>query len=128
MGDAAPVEEEKPAENNDDDEDPSVMFGKKKKKKAADAAEEKKEEAPPTEGWRERLEREKKEKKEKKDKKDKEEEARPPIQAVTDCLCMGEVVGLRPIPKKDKVHVCEMNVGKNCVIDVVTNVLDIEKG
>merc|ERR1711904_763691 len=32
------------------------------------------------------------------------------------------------IPKKDKVQVCEMNVGKNCIIDVVSNVPDIEKG
>merc|ERR1712070_391446 len=69
---------------------------------------------------------EKKEKKEKKAKEDKE--APPPFQSVTNCLCMGEVVALRPIPKKDKLQVCEMNVGKNCIIDVVSNVMDIQKG
>merc|ERR1711871_1582684 len=41
---------------------------------------------------------------------------------------MGEVVALRPIPKKDKYIVCEMNVGKKCIIDVVSTILDIEKG
>merc|ERR1711904_532158 len=99
-------------------------------------AEPEKEEAPPPEDIKkekkERKEKkekdeDKKEKKEKKEKKAKEE-APPPFQAVTDCLCMGEVVGFRPIPKKDKVQVCEMNVGKNCIIDVVSNVPDIEKG
>merc|ERR1712203_605726 len=63
---------------------------------------------------------EKKEKKDKKDKKEKKEKKLAPI------VC--EVQSVKPVPKKDKLKVCEVVVGKDDIIQVVTSAPNIEKG
>merc|ERR1712107_201583 len=63
---------------------------------------------------------EKKDKKDKKEKKEKKEKKPAPI------VC--EVQSVKPVPKKDKLKVCEVIVGKDDILQVVTSAPNIEKG
>merc|ERR1711920_1209975 len=63
---------------------------------------------------------EKKDKKDKKEKKEKKDKKPAPI------IC--EVQSVKPVPKKDKLKVCDVVVGPGDTIQVVTSAPNIEKG
>merc|ERR1712039_1034530 len=94
-------------QNSDSESDKSEEEKTKKKKDSSDSEDEPKK-------------KKKDEKDEKKDKKDKKEKKPAPI--------IGEVQSVKPVPKKDKLKVCEVQVGPSKTLQVVTNAPNIEKG
>merc|ERR1712039_225989 len=91
-----------------EEEKPKKKVEKKKKKKDSSDSED------------EPKKKKKDEKDEKKDKKDKKEKKPAPI--------IGEVQSVKPVPKKDKLKVCEVQVGPDKVLQIVTNAPNVEKG
>merc|ERR1712066_1215088 len=64
----------------------------------------------------------------KKKKKDSDSEDDEPKKKKKPAPIVCEVQSVKPVPKKDKLKVCEVIVGKDDIIQVVTSAPNIEKG